>query len=143
MIGWTRNHRTHHKYSDTDSDPHNARRGLFFSHIGWLLCHYHPNVLEKRRAIDMSDLTSDPILAFQQKYILILMPLIGLIMPAVIPVYFWGETWNIAYHTNMFRYVIGLHSASLINSWAHAFGNKPYDKYVNNNTLCNANYTRL
>ncbi|KAJ8721564.1 hypothetical protein PYW07_002339 [Mythimna separata] len=32
-ISWVRIHRMHHKYSDTDADPHNAKRGLFFSHI--------------------------------------------------------------------------------------------------------------
>lgn len=36
-IHWARDHRVHHKYSETDADPHNATRGFFFSHIGWLL----------------------------------------------------------------------------------------------------------
>lgn len=34
---WARDHRVHHKYSETDADPHNATRGFFFSHMGWLL----------------------------------------------------------------------------------------------------------
>lgn len=28
---WCRDHRLHHKFSDTDGDPHNTRRGYFFS----------------------------------------------------------------------------------------------------------------
>ncbi|CAG2122417.1 unnamed protein product, partial [Medioppia subpectinata] len=39
---WSRDHRLHHKHSDTDADPHNSRRGFFFSHVGWLLCKKHP-----------------------------------------------------------------------------------------------------
>lgn len=68
-IDWARDHRVHHKYSETDADPHNAKRGFFFSHIGWLLCRKHPEVKEKGKNIDLSDLESDPILAFQKKYV--------------------------------------------------------------------------
>jgi stearoyl-CoA desaturase (delta-9 desaturase) len=34
---WSRNHRAHHRYTDTDKDPYNARRGFFYSHLGWML----------------------------------------------------------------------------------------------------------
>ena len=30
---WSRDHRVHHKYSETTADPHNATRGFFFSHV--------------------------------------------------------------------------------------------------------------
>lgn len=133
IIGWCHNHRVHHKFSDTDADPHNARRGFFYSHIGWLLVRFHPLVVEKRKTVDMSDLANDPILAFQKKYFLILMPITCFILPAVIPVYFWGETWNISFYLNIFRYLVVVHSAFMINSWAHTFGTKPYDRYVDSN----------
>ncbi|KAI1283696.1 Delta(9)-fatty-acid desaturase fat-7 [Halotydeus destructor] len=29
---WARDHRVHHKWSDTDADPHNTQRGFFFAH---------------------------------------------------------------------------------------------------------------
>lgn len=44
MYVWVRDHRQHHKYSDTDADPHNASRGFFFSHVGWLMSKKHPLV---------------------------------------------------------------------------------------------------
>ena len=44
---WCRDHRTHHKFSETDADPHNSRRGFFFAHIGWLLVRKHPEVIRK------------------------------------------------------------------------------------------------
>jgi stearoyl-CoA desaturase (delta-9 desaturase) len=34
---WTRDHRLHHKFSDTDLDPHTIKKGFFFAHVGWLL----------------------------------------------------------------------------------------------------------
>ncbi|KAJ8956786.1 hypothetical protein NQ314_006662, partial [Rhamnusium bicolor] len=64
---WALDHRVHHKFSETDADPHNAKRGFFFSHVGWLVLTPHPNVVEKRNAIDMSDLEADPIVMWQKK----------------------------------------------------------------------------
>ena len=41
---WSRDHRVHHKHSETDADPHNAKRGFFFAHMGWLYVKKHPAV---------------------------------------------------------------------------------------------------
>lgn len=128
VIDWARNHRVHHKYSETDADPHNAKRGFFFSHVGWLLCRHHPEVRQKRKCLDISDLTDDPILMFQKKYYLYLMPLICFYIPTAVPVYFWGETWFNAWYINLFRYALTLNVTWLVNSAAHLYGHKPYDK---------------
>lgn len=64
---WSRDHRVHHKYSETDADPHNARRGFFFSHIGWLFVRKHRDVIEKGRKLDFTDLLEDPVVRFQRK----------------------------------------------------------------------------
>lgn len=67
IYSWSRDHRVHHKYTDTDADPHNSRRGFFFSHIGWLLMKKHDNVYQKGQTIDMSDIIADPVIRFQRK----------------------------------------------------------------------------
>lgn len=59
----------HHKFSETDADPHNSHRGFLFSHVGWLCMKKHPQVLRKGRLIDVSDISSDPLLAFHIKYV--------------------------------------------------------------------------
>jgi len=64
---WTVDHRLHHKYSETNADPHNAKRGFFFSHVGWLLCPEHSMVQEKMKSLDLKDLEEDPIVMFQHK----------------------------------------------------------------------------
>jgi stearoyl-CoA desaturase (Delta-9 desaturase) len=131
VIHWARDHRVHHKYSETDADPHNATRGFFFSHVGWLLCRKHPEVIEKGKQIDMSDLQADPILRFQEKHYMTLMPLCCFIIPTIVPVFLWNETWtNSWFVVAMFRYVFSLNVTWLVNSAAHAFGNKPYDKFI-------------
>jgi stearoyl-CoA desaturase (Delta-9 desaturase) len=67
IINWCRNHHSHHKYVDTDADPFNSRRGIFFTHGGYLLLEKHPEVNRQGKKIDISYLNNDPILAFQKK----------------------------------------------------------------------------
>ena len=64
---WSRDHRVHHKYSETDADPHNINRGFFFAHIGWLLMKKHPEVIEKGKKIYLQDLLDDPVVYWQKK----------------------------------------------------------------------------
>lgn len=71
VYAWALDHRVHHKYSETDADPHNAKRGFWFSHVGWLVLTPHPDVVAKRKAVDMSDLEADPIVMWQKRYIYI------------------------------------------------------------------------
>lgn len=67
VIEWVRDHRVHHKFTDSNADPHNASRGFFFSHMGWLMCKKHPDVKKFGAKVNMTDLESDPLLAFQHK----------------------------------------------------------------------------
>ncbi|XP_076239714.1 acyl-CoA Delta-9 desaturase-like [Calliopsis andreniformis] len=127
---WTREHRVHHKYTDTDADPHNATRGFFFSHMGWLMVRKHPDVIKKGANIDMTDLLQDPVVMWQKKYYPILMPLVCFIIPTWIPMYFWNESLLCAWFATVFRYVYYLHVTWLVNSVAHTWGMKPYDKTI-------------
>ncbi|XP_023310323.1 acyl-CoA Delta(11) desaturase-like, partial [Anoplophora glabripennis] len=131
VIEWSRDHRVHHKFSETDADPHNAKRGFFFSHVGWLLCRKHPDVKSKGKSVDMSDLYDDPILAFQDRYYMILVLFLCFIFPTLTPMYLWNETFISAFCVNIFRYIFALNATWLVNSAAHLYGHKPYDKYIN------------
>ncbi|KAK7792907.1 hypothetical protein R5R35_010174 [Gryllus longicercus] len=64
---WARDHRLHHKYTETDADPHNSTRGFFFSHVGWLLMRKHPHAQERAKLVDVSDIEQDEIVTFQKK----------------------------------------------------------------------------
>ncbi|KAI4460110.1 acyl-coa desaturase [Holotrichia oblita] len=130
-VDWARDHRVHHKYSETDADPHNAKRGFFFSHVGWLLCRKHPEVKAKGKGIDVSDLYADPILKFQKDNYLLLMPILAFAIPTAIPMYFWNETFTDAFFSNLMRYAFVLNASWLVNSAAHLFGSHPYDRFIN------------
>lgn len=105
VIHWARDHRVHHKFTDTNSDPYNSRRGFFFSHIGWLLCKKHPDVIENGKKVDMSDLENDPLLQFQKKYFLPFALLFNVVIPISLACYF-GEDFNVAWNGNIFRFVL-------------------------------------
>lgn len=64
---WVRDHRVHHKFPDSNADPHNIKRGFFFAHIGWLMTKKHPDVMTKGKTIDMSDMEEDGVVMFQKK----------------------------------------------------------------------------
>ena len=64
---WSRDHRVHHKYSDTDGDPHNINRGVFFAHVGWLLKKRHPYSLIGGSKLNFDDLKNDPLVDFQMR----------------------------------------------------------------------------
>lgn len=34
---WSRDHRAHHRYTDTQKDPYSVRKGLLYSHLGWMV----------------------------------------------------------------------------------------------------------
>ncbi|KAL7023170.1 hypothetical protein ACKWTF_012511 [Chironomus riparius] len=129
MYTWCRDHRMHHKYTDTNADPHNSERGFFFSHIGWLMCKKHPDVKKFGAKIDMSDLETDPLVMFQHKYYFILALIFGFIIPIYITCLL-GESFHIVWYGHIFRYMLGLNLVWCINSVAHFWGTKPYDKNI-------------
>lgn len=55
----------HHKFAETDADPHNSLRGFFFAHMGWLLRKKHPAVFIKGKAVPVDDLKTDSVVRFQ------------------------------------------------------------------------------
>ncbi|XP_071646592.1 acyl-CoA Delta-9 desaturase-like [Temnothorax longispinosus] len=132
LYEWVRDHRVHHKYTDTDADPHNSKRGFFFSHVGWLMIKKHPEVIQRGLEMDMNDILADPIAAFGYKYHSILKFIFAFLLPAMVPVYGWNETWYRAFVSQIIlRYIFFLNCAWTVNSAAHIWGSKPYDAHMN------------
>ncbi|KAH9388044.1 hypothetical protein TYRP_009248 [Tyrophagus putrescentiae] len=131
ILEWSRDHRVHHKFSDTDADPHNSTRGFFFAHMGWLLCRKHPEVLRKGKTVSLADIEADPVVQFQRQFYKPLAIFCTFYLPTYIPYYFWGENFYVAFYLSAFRYCFSLHSTWLVNSAAHLYGTKPYDKVIN------------
>jgi stearoyl-CoA desaturase (delta-9 desaturase) len=127
---WARDHRVHHKYAETDADPHNAKRGFWFSHIGWLFEKKHPSVISGGKRIQYDDLLKDPVVQFQKQ----LDPWFPLTMCFIFPgavVTIWGDSfWNGFWVAGALRYTAVLHFTWCVNSLAHIYGDRPYDKDI-------------
>lgn len=131
ISNWVKIHRMHHKYCDTNADPHNSLRGIFYSHVGWLMLKEHPEFTKKSKKFDLSDILSDPIVVFNERHFLLLQVLFCFILPTAIPIYLWNETWYRAIISQMFiRYMLTCNSVWTINSIAHVWGTKPYNKHI-------------
>ena len=85
---WAHSHRIHHRYTDTNRDPYDAREGFWYSHMGWMVTKANPK--NKARA-DISDLTADPIVVFQHRHYLALMIICAIILPCLVAGLGWGD----------------------------------------------------
>lgn len=124
---WARDHRVHHKHSETNADPHNATRGFFFAHIGWLFVKKHKDLLEAGKKLNYDDLARDPVVMFQKKAD----PWFALFMCFVFPglvCTLWGDSfWHGYWVAGALRCVWFWHCTWCVNSAAHFFGDHPYD----------------
>ncbi|XP_044761325.1 acyl-CoA Delta-9 desaturase-like [Coccinella septempunctata] len=130
LFDWVRDHRVHHKYSETDADPHNSRRGFFFAHCGWLMMKKHPDVIIKGKTVDCSDVLADPVVRFHQKYFWPLRIFLCFVLPTIIPMYFWGWDLQTSFDSSFGKWVTLLHCTWSVNSVAHMWGTKPYNKDI-------------
>lgn len=127
---WARDHRVHHKHAETNADPHNAMRGFWFSHIGWLFLKKHSAVIASGKQLPFHDLESDSVVMLQKHAD----PWLALTMCFIFPGYvvtFWNDRfWYGVWVAGALRYVFVLHCTWCVNSLAHLYGNRPYDKTI-------------
>ena len=128
---WSVGHRVHHKYSDSDADPHNTKRGFFFAHAGWLFSKEHPLVSLKERLYDYSDLDRDAVVVFQHKYYYYLYLLMSVILPISVQMLLAGDCLLDAILLSVvMRNMSVYHDTAFVNSAAHMFGDRPYNETI-------------
>ncbi|MCZ6673746.1 MAG: fatty acid desaturase [Verrucomicrobia bacterium] len=120
-LQWSHDHRLHHNHVDTDKDPYNIHRGLFYAHIGWLFTHQVPF---NDRIVQ--DLKKNPRVMFQYKHMVVLSLIsnglvfaIGCLFMHPIASLFGGL---------LLRVFLIHHCTWFINSLAHVWGSKTYAK---------------
>lgn len=120
---WCSNHRKHHRWvDDVDKDPYSAKRGFFFSHIGWMLRDY-PATEEDYSNI--KDLERDPIVNWQYDHYWLLAFVTNVVLPFAIG-FMHGDAIGGFLLVGVLRLVLCHHTTFFINSLAHAWGNQPY-----------------
>ena len=123
ILIWGSQHRTHHRYvDDWDKDPYSAKRGFWFSHMGWILRDYPSGENDFSNA---RDLERDPIVMFQHRWYVPLT--IFMNIPFVLALgWLVGDVWGVFLLGSVLRLVINHHFTWFINSLAHMWGTQPY-----------------
>lgn len=116
---WSRNHRAHHKFTDTPKDPYNVRRSFFWAHIGWMLVKQNPREIG---SADISDLDADPVLRWQHRHYPALVIGFGVIAPTLVAGLGWGDYAGGFFYAVLARMVFVHHSTFFVNSLAHYMG---------------------
>eukprot|EP01103_Thecamoeba_quadrilineata_P017532 TRINITY_DN626_c0_g1_i1.p1 TRINITY_DN626_c0_g1~~TRINITY_DN626_c0_g1_i1.p1 ORF type:complete len:389 (-),score=36.90 TRINITY_DN626_c0_g1_i1:91-1257(-) len=121
---WCRDHRAHHRYTDTEKDPYGAQRGVLYSHIGWMLIRKDP---KKIGTVDVSDLSSNWVVEYQHKLYPILSLFFGFIFPTLVAGVFWGDWRGGYFFAGVSRLVMVHHATFCVNSLAHWLGEFSFD----------------
>lgn len=115
-LWWAGHHRVHHRYTDTELDPHTPRKGFWWSHVGWILADDYSD----RPAGSMADFEKYPEIRFISRHD-------------------WIPPWVLAIACTLIAGWPGLligfflstvllwHSTFMINSLAHVQGSRRYD----------------
>jgi fatty-acid desaturase len=130
---WSRDHRLHHKYSDTDRDPYPIVHGFWWAHIGWLMFNKNKKTLETGREMEahgqMDDLKSQWLVRFQHKYYGLFFLGAGFLQPFLIAS-LWGDGWNGMWVAGALPLMWSFQSTMCVNSLAHMWGDRPYNPKI-------------
>lgn len=125
---WCSSHRAHHRYTDiTDTDPHNIRRGLFFSHMGWMILIHHKKASNAIKHSKLDELPNEEIVKWQLKYYFQLYLIVGLILPSLICGIFWNDYLGGLIYGGFMKILLVQHCIFSINSVGHSIGSRPYN----------------
>jgi stearoyl-CoA desaturase (Delta-9 desaturase) len=117
VLWWASHHRDHHRYSDTEDDPHSpVLRGFWYSHVGWFLCGIHDETDYSK----ISDFAKYPELVWLNKHHIVPSVIFATLLYLVGGIHFlmWGF-----FISTVFLY----HATFTINSLSHIYGVQRYD----------------
>jgi stearoyl-CoA desaturase (Delta-9 desaturase) len=124
---WVRDHRMHHRYTDSELDPHSIQYGFWYSHIGWLFFQKNQALRDAAQKIDMGDIQQDSIVMFQKQNYGVLSNLFCFILPTVYGYSMWNSWWIGYFYFGVLRWVFLLHATWCVNSVAHMWGTQPHN----------------
>lgn len=123
ILVWASDHRRHHRHvDDNELDPYSAGRGLWFSHMGWMLREYRSNEPDFSNA---RDLQRDPVVMWQHRHYVPLTVFMNLGLPLLLGIWH-GDILGTVLLVGLLRLVVNHHVTFFINSLAHFWGSRPY-----------------
>jgi stearoyl-CoA desaturase (Delta-9 desaturase) len=121
-LKWSADHLRHHSRTDSEEDPYNAKKGFWYSHVGWIFTkdpYAHPKYEASFR--------KDPLVMWQHRYYIPIV-LSGLVLPFLIGFIGGGLKGGIGCFmlAGVGRIFLVLNSTFCINSICHIWGDQPY-----------------
>ena len=120
---WAREHRAHHRYTDTEKDPYNIKQGLLHAHILWLLLKQP----KRSNRVDISDLNNDPIVVWQHRNFIWVALIMGWLFPTLVAGLFWDDWYGGFLYAGLIRLFLVNQATFCVNSLAHYLGDQPFD----------------
>lgn len=127
-LWWAAHHRSHHRHSDQDQDPHTPNKGFLWSHMGWFLS--RENYLVDHKLV--TDLQKFKELVWLDRYdtAVPFFLALGLLILGNRLNYYYPELgtsgWQLVVWGYFISTVVLIHATLCINSLAHKLGRKRY-----------------
>ncbi|MCX5468082.1 acyl-CoA desaturase [Acinetobacter nematophilus] len=128
-LWWAAHHRYHHRFTDTEHDPHSSTYGFWYSHLGWFLNDY--NFATRKEVV--KDWLKYPELVWLDRFSLII------VLLTAVSIYALGEWLAIVYPSLatsglqllVWGFVVStvllIHATLCINSLAHLYGSRDFE----------------
>jgi stearoyl-CoA desaturase (delta-9 desaturase) len=128
-LWWTAHHRYHHRFVDTEHDPHSSTHGFWYSHIGWFL--NQQNFSTRKEVI--KDWLKFPEIVWLDRFSFVV------VVATAFAIYLLGDWLAVAYpdlgtsgpQLLVWGFVIStvllIHATLCINSLAHLYGRRDFD----------------
>ena len=117
---WVATHRIHHRFTETDRDPHSTRPGFWHAHIGWIFigtAQDHDRITFEKY---VPDLLKDKGQILIAKYFYL-----PIIVSAIFLYTFGG--WAAVLWGVVVRVIFGWHTTWFVNSLSHLFGKRRFE----------------
>ena len=117
---WVATHRIHHKFVETDQDPHSTRPGFWWAHVGWIVrgtANDHDQTTLKKY---VPDLVKDKFHTTLARFYYLPIIISAFILFAI-------GGWGMVFWGVFVRVVVGWHTTWFVNSLSHLFGKRRFE----------------
>ncbi|KAJ5091019.1 stearic acid desaturase [Penicillium argentinense] len=124
ILWWARDHRAHHRFTDTTGDPYSVHKGLLYAHMGWLIMKQDPKRIGRT---DISDLKADAVVMWQHRNYVAIVVTMAFLFPTLVSGVGWGDWKGGFVYAGILRMLFVHQATFCVNSLAHWLGEQPFD----------------
>jgi stearoyl-CoA desaturase (delta-9 desaturase) len=116
---WVATHRMHHKFTETEQDPHTTNKGFVWAHMGWIVSGTAQDHDKKTLQKYVPDLMKDKGHALISRFYYVPIIVSAFVLFAI-------GGWSMVVWGVFARVVVGWHTTWFVNSLSHIYGSRPH-----------------